>query len=100
MSFGIKLAITIAALAVLAWGFVNYSQRQPMPTDDQAAGTMQPSPTSVQPTTPAQGVSARGTSDTELDADLKDIDTQTQAASQSSAAIDSGINDKSGDVTY
>ncbi len=99
MSLLVKITLPIIVAVAAIWGYVNYAH--PIePTPAPQVAEVQPTSTPVVAQTPAEQLSARGTTDTALDADLQDIDAQLQAASQSSAAIDAGLTDQAGNTTY
>ena len=98
MSMIVKLVTAIIIIIALVWGWKEYAPSSqnttPVERSEQVVNTDKAGQDA------AAAVSASGSSDTSLDADLNTIDTQLQAASQSSASVDSGLNDKSGDVAY
>lgn len=101
MSLLVKITLPIAVAIAAIWGYLNYAHPIETAPAPQIAEAVQPTstPAAVAPT-PAEQLSARGTTDTALDADLQDIDAQLKAASQSSAAIDAGLTDQAGNTTY
>ena len=101
MSLLVKIALPVVIAVAAIWGYLTYAHPQSdiMTSDDQI---MQQAPSEQVATddSAASQVSARGTTDAALDADINAIDTQLQAASESSAAVDAGINDQAGDTSY
>ncbi len=94
MSLIVKAIIGILVILVIGWAFVAYA---PQPAEETGTATQQenaPAPDT------AAAITTRGSSDAALDADLKDVDAQLDAAIQGSAAVDGSMNDKAGDVSY
>ena len=77
-TFG-KIALTIIVIAVVAFGIWSYRQRAVAPQ------------TNPQDVTPALST---GSSDQDLDQDLKTIDGQLDIINQSSTEIDTSLNTK------
>ena len=94
MSFIVKVIIGIIVILAIGWAWVAYA---PQPAEEMGTATQQENASA--PDT-AAAIGTRGSSDTALDADLKDVDTQLDAAVSGAAGVDSGLNDAAGDVTY
>lgn len=102
MGIAVKIVLPIVIAVAAIWGYLTYAH--------PASDNYQPEPQAMQQsqtdaTAPAQNdagsqISARGTSDASLEADLSAVDTSMQGASQSSASVDQSMNDKAGDTSY
>lgn len=102
MSLIIKIILPVAIAIAAIWGYLTYVQPEPM-QEAYVPAIHEPVPADQQaPVTDSASaeISGRDASDASLDADLGAIDSQLQAASQSSAAVDAGVNDKAGDTSY
>lgn len=101
MGIAVKIVLPVVIAIAAIWGYLTYAH----PSSD----AYQPEPQAMQSqtdsTAPAQDdagsqISARGTSDASLDADMNAVDASMQSASQSSARVDQSMNDKAGDTSY
>lgn len=98
MSLIVKIALPVIVAVAAIWGYITYTRPVAMEPVPQMAA--QEVPAAQAPTDGSAQVSARGSSDAALDADLTDIDTQLQAASDSSAAVGTSMQDSAGDTSY
>lgn len=100
MSLIVKIALPVIVAVAAIWGYLTYTHpvamesNQDMQQQVPAAGDMGTN------TGADTQVSARGSSDADLQADLGSIDTQLQAASDSSAAVGTSMQDSAGDTSY
>lgn len=98
MSLIVKIVLPLAVAAAAIWGYLTYAHPEPIPE-----ATLPPMHQDV-PAPAAQddanAISARGSADADLDADLQSIDAQLKAATESSAAVDAGLSDTAGDTSY
>lgn len=100
MSLIVKIVIPVIIAVAAIWGYLTYAHPSPAPEAELPPVTQQPAEQTPAAQTPAQQIQASGSSDASLDADLSSIDSQFDAASQSSAAVDAGLGDKAGDTSY
>ncbi len=103
MGIAVKIVLPVVIAIAAVWGYLTYAHPasdgyQPEPQAMQQSQT----PDSAAPAQDDAGsqISARGTSDASLDADLNAIDTDMQGASQSSDSVDASMNDQAGDTSY
>lgn len=98
MSLIVKILLPLAVAAVAIWGYLTYARPEPVP-EATLPPMHQETPTPIAQDD-ASAISARSTSDADLDADLSSIDAQLKAATESSAAVDAGLSDTAGDTSY
>lgn len=84
MSLALKIIVPLLLIGAIGWWFVANNSSQNSPANNQE--------TSVTPP-PPPGNTAAVTSDAQLNADLNAVDSDMQAASNDSAAVDSSFND-------
>lgn len=99
MSLIIKIILPIAIAVAAIWGYLTYVQPEPAPAAYvPPVHEQQPAPQAPAVQTAATQITASGSSDASLDADLSTIDAQLQGAAQSSA--DASAADTAGDTSY
>lgn len=103
MSLIVKIILPIAIAVAAIWGYLQYTgQAAPQygAVPQQAQQAAAPEQNSAPVADESAQITARGTSDTSLDADMKAIDAQLQAAAESQASVDAGLSDQAGNTTY
>jgi peptidoglycan hydrolase CwlO-like protein len=93
MGFVVKLVLILAVVAGGVWAWAVFMPKTaPAPVAQQEQ--VQTPPVEQKPQTPADLISASGSSDASLQADLQSLDAQVESAQSESAGVDQSFNDQ------
>lgn len=92
MGFIVKLILVLAVVAGGVWAWMTFNPMQPAP--QQTEVTVQPPPPPPAPSTPADSISASGSTDAALQSDLTTLDAQVDAAQNANSSVEKSFSDE------
>ena len=92
MGFIVKLVLVLAVAALGVWGWMTFWPAAPAPV--QEVQETAPAPVVQEPKTPGDAITASGSSDASLQADLQTLDAEVRSAENESVAVEESFSDK------